>query len=103
MPAREGRRPARRGSQDPHVPEEAAVCCRRPKIEIERSYEVVTIYLHCAKPGMVIGKGGEQIEQYRKDVEKLGKTVKLNIVEVRNPDTGRSAGCREHRRSAGEA
>ena len=36
---------------------------------------------------MVIGKGGEQIEQYRKDVEKLiGKTVKLNIVEVRNPD-----------------
>ena len=40
-----------------------------------------------ARPGVVIGKGGEQIEQYRKDVEKLiGKTVKLNIVEVRNPD-----------------
>ena len=58
-----------------------------PKIEIERSNEVVTIFLHCARPGMVIGKGGEQIEQYRKDVEKLiGKTVKLNIVEVRNPD-----------------
>ena len=58
-----------------------------PKIEIERSNEVVTIFLHCARPGMVIGKGGEQIEQYRKNVEKLiGKTVKLNIVEVRNPD-----------------
>ena len=58
-----------------------------PKIEIERSNEVVTIYLHVARPGVVIGKGGEQIEQYRKDVEKLiGKTVKLNIVEVRNPD-----------------
>ena len=57
------------------------------KIEIERSNEVVTIYLHVARPGVVIGKGGEQIEQYRKDVEKLiGKTVKLNIVEVRNPD-----------------
>ena len=41
----------------------------------------------CARPGVVIGKGGAQIEQYRKDVEKLiGKTVKLNIVEVRNPD-----------------
>ena len=54
------------------------------KIEIERSNEVVTIYLHVARPGVVIGKGGEQIEQYRKDVEKLiGKTVKLNIVEVR--------------------
>ena len=58
-----------------------------PKIEIERSNEVVTIFLHCARPGMVIGKGGEQIEQYRLAVEKMiGKKVKLNIVEVRNPD-----------------
>ena len=58
-----------------------------PKIEIERSNEVVTIFLHCARPGMVIGKGGEQIEQYRLAVEKLiGKKVRLTIVEVRNPD-----------------
>ena len=58
-----------------------------PKIEIERSADTVTIFLHCARPGMVIGKGGEQIEQYRLAVEKLiGKKVKLNIVEVRNPD-----------------
>ena len=58
-----------------------------PKIEIERSNDIVTIYLHCARPGVVIGKGGEQIEQYRLAVEKLiGKKVKLNIVEVRNPD-----------------
>ena len=58
-----------------------------PKIEIERSNDVVTIFLHCARPGMVIGKGGEQIEQYRLAVEKLiGKKVRLNIVEVRNPD-----------------
>ena len=57
------------------------------KIEIERSNEVVTVYLHVARPGVVIGKGGVQIEEYRKSVEKLiGKTVKLNIVEVRNPD-----------------
>ena len=57
------------------------------KIEIERSNEVVTIYLHVARPGVVIGKGGEQIEQYRLAVEKMiGKKVKLNIVEVRNPD-----------------
>ena len=57
-----------------------------PKIEIERSNEVVTIFLHCARPGMVIGKGGEQIEQYRLAVEKLiGKKVRLNIVEVLNP------------------
>ncbi|MCI2056717.1 MAG: 30S ribosomal protein S3 [Oscillibacter sp.] len=62
-----------------------------PKIEIERSgegaNEVVTIFLHCARPGVVIGKGGEQIEQYRLTVEKMiGKKTKLNIVEVRNPD-----------------
>ena len=57
------------------------------KIEIERSSEVVTIYLHVARPGVVIGKGGTQVEEYRQSVEKLiGKTVKLNIVEVRNPD-----------------
>ena len=58
-----------------------------PKIEIERSNDIVTSYLHCARPGVVIGKGGEQIEQYRLAVEKMvGKKVKLNIVEVRNPD-----------------
>ena len=58
-----------------------------PKIEIERSNDIVTIYLHCARPGVVIGKGGEKLEQYRLAVEKMiGKKVKLNIVEVRNPD-----------------
>ena len=57
------------------------------KIEIERSNDVVTIFLHVARPGIVIGKGGTQVEEYRKSVEKLiGKTVKLNIVEVRSPD-----------------
>ena len=58
-----------------------------PRIEIERSNDVVTIFLHCARPGQVIGKGGEQIEQYRAAVEKLvHKKVRLNIVEVKNPD-----------------
>ena len=58
-----------------------------PKIEIERSADTVTVYLHCARPGVVIGKGGEQIEQYRLAVEKMiGKKVKPNIVEVRNAD-----------------
>ena len=58
-----------------------------PRIEIERSSDIVTVFLHCARPGMVIGKGGEQIELYRLAVEKMiGKKVRLNIVEVRNPD-----------------
>ena len=58
-----------------------------PKIEIERSNDVVTVYLHCARPGIVIGKGGAEVEKIRLNLEKLiGKKVKLSIVEVRNPD-----------------
>ena len=58
-----------------------------PKIEIERSNGGVTVFLHCARPGMVIGKEGKDIELTRQEVEKLiGKPTKLNIVEVRSPD-----------------
>ena len=58
-----------------------------PKIEIERNNDVVTVYLHCARPGVVIGKGGAEIEKLQASVSAMvGKTVKLNIVEVRNPD-----------------
>ena len=58
-----------------------------PKIEIERSNDVVTLFVHCARPGMVIGKDGSEVEALRADVAKLiGKNVKLNIVEVRSPD-----------------
>ena len=59
-----------------------------PTIEIERDSAKVRIYIHCARPGVVIGKGGEQIEKLRLEVEKLiGKPVALSIVEVRTPDT----------------
>ena len=59
-----------------------------PTIEIERDSAKVRIYIHCSRPGVVIGKGGEQIEKLRQDVEKLiGKPVALSIVEVRTPDT----------------
>ncbi len=60
-----------------------------PKIEIERFADKVRINVHCAKPGIVIGRGGENIEKVRRDVEKLignGKKVFINIVEVRQPD-----------------
>ena len=56
-----------------------------PKIEIERSNDVVTLFVHCARPGMVIGKDGAEVEKLRLAVEALiGEKVKLNIVEVRN-------------------
>ena len=58
-----------------------------PKIEIERSNDVVTLFVHCARPGLVIGMDGAEVEKLRLAVEALiGKKVKLNIVEVRNPD-----------------
>ena len=58
-----------------------------PKIEIERDASKVRIHIHCAKPGMVIGKGGAEIEKLRLECEKiLNKPVAINIVEVKSPD-----------------
>ena len=59
-----------------------------PTIEIERDSAKVRIYIHCSRPGVVIGKGGAEIERLRLEVEKMiGKPVVLSIVEVRTPDT----------------
>ena len=59
-----------------------------PKIEIERDNAKIRIYLHCARPGMVIGKGGEDIKKIEAQLVKLtGKPVDLKIVEVRDIDT----------------
>jgi len=58
-----------------------------PKIEIERDAKRVRVFIHCAKPGMVIGRGGVEIEKYRAALEKMvGKPVSLNVVEVKQPD-----------------
>ena len=58
-----------------------------PKVEIERSASRVRINIHVAKPGMVIGRGGAEIEKLKATLEKkLGKSVSLNIVEIKNPD-----------------
>jgi len=59
-----------------------------PRIEIERDNAKVRIFIHCSRPGVVIGKGGTEIERLRQDIEKrIGKPVALSIVEVKNPDT----------------
>lgn len=59
-----------------------------PTIEIERDSAKIRIYIHCSRPGVVIGKGGQEIERIRLEVEKLvGKPVAISIVEVRTPDT----------------
>lgn len=58
------------------------------KIEIERTAKFVKINVYTAKPGLVIGKGGNLAETLRVDLEKMiNKKVNLNIVEVKNVDT----------------
>ena len=58
-----------------------------PKIEIERDSKRVRVFIHCAKPGMVIGRGGVEIEKYKNELQKMvGMPVALNVVEVRQPD-----------------
>ena len=64
-----------------------------PRIEIERDATKVRIHIHCAKPGMVIGKGGAEIEKLRAQCEKIinknrevPAKVFINIVEVKRPD-----------------
>lgn len=58
-----------------------------PKVEIERDNKRVRINVFCAKPGIVIGRGGSEIEKLKGEVEKmLGKPVSINIVEIKQPD-----------------
>ncbi len=57
------------------------------KIEIERTAKFVKINVFTAKPGLVIGKGGNLAENLKEKLQKMiGKDVNLNIVEVKNPD-----------------
>ncbi len=57
------------------------------KVEIERNATKTKFHIHCAKPGIVIGKGGAEIEKLKAEVEKMVKgNVYINIVEVRSPD-----------------
>ena len=56
-------------------------------VEIERSANQVTVTLHVAKPGIVIGKGGQKVEELRQGLEReVGKKVRLNITEIRQPE-----------------
>ena len=58
------------------------------KVEIERDDKRVRLHIHCAKPGMVIGRNGAEIEKLRATCQDmLGKPVVINIVEIKSPDT----------------
>ncbi|MDY3703072.1 MAG: 30S ribosomal protein S3 [Limosilactobacillus coleohominis] len=56
-------------------------------IEIERAANRVNVSIHTARPGMVIGKGGSEVEALRLELNKLtGKRVHINVVEIKKPD-----------------
>ena len=58
------------------------------KIGIERKQNKVFITIHAAKPGIIIGRGGAEIDKLKAQIEKLtSKTVNVNIMEVKTPDT----------------
>lgn len=57
------------------------------RVEIERAANRAKITIHTAKPGMVIGKGGVEVDRLRKDLERLtGKQLQINIMEVKTPE-----------------
>jgi len=57
------------------------------RIEIERSANQVTVTVYTARPGIVIGRGGQRVDEMRQSLEKTaGKRVRLNILEVAQPE-----------------
>ena len=58
------------------------------RVEIERSAQDLTINVHTARPGIVIGRGGQRVDELRKVVEGAagGKRVRLNVLEIRQPE-----------------
>ena len=58
-----------------------------PKVEIERDSARVRVFIQCAKPGVVIGFHGAEIEKLRAELEAMvGRPVVVNVIEIKNPD-----------------
>jgi small subunit ribosomal protein S3 len=57
------------------------------RVELERNANQVIVTIHTAKPGIVIGRGGQKVDELRTELEKLtGRRVRVNIVEIRQPE-----------------
>lgn len=58
-----------------------------PKIEIERAGQNMRVIIHTARPGIIIGKKGAEVEKLRKDLKQMtGKEVSIDIKEIRKPE-----------------
>lgn len=57
------------------------------KIFIERTLKIVTVTIFAARPGLIIGKGGQEVEKLRKELKKVtGKEIQINISEIKRPE-----------------
>jgi predicted RNA-binding protein YlqC (UPF0109 family) len=74
------------------------------KVEIDRQANEVAITIHTARPGIVIGRGGQRVDEMRQFLEKLiGKKVRLNIQEIRQPELDATLVSRFNWRATGTA
>jgi small subunit ribosomal protein S3 len=57
------------------------------KIVIERTMKLITVTIHTARPGIIIGKGGKEVDKLKEEVKKItGKEVQINIFEIKRPE-----------------
>ena len=57
------------------------------RIAIERTLKLVTITIHTARPGIIIGKGGQEVETLKQEIKKItNKDIQINIYEVKRPE-----------------
>jgi small subunit ribosomal protein S3 len=57
------------------------------RIVIERTLKRITVTIHTSRPGIIIGKGGQEVDRIREELKQLTKTdVQINIVEIRKPE-----------------
>src|SRR3990170_3758275 len=57
------------------------------RVELERNANQVIITIHTAKPGIVIGRGGQKVDELRNELERVtGRRIRVNIIEIRQPE-----------------
>ena len=57
------------------------------RIIIERTLKRITVTVHTSRPGIIIGKGGSEVDRIREELKKLtGKDIQINILEIRKPE-----------------
>ena len=57
------------------------------RIAIERTLKIVTVTIHTARPGIIIGKGGQEVETLKQEIKKItNKEIQINIFEIKRPE-----------------